>query len=346
MLIEDNKVLVFNECYSSNFGDQAINLSLKALLTDHGIKSESIYLSKPKINTLPDFNYGKCAAKTSNNIAKLIKGVLYFFYWYITNQSYLKQKIALYNTFIIGGGQLFITGKKFYPNTFSIALFWITRLIKRKPENKIIFLGVGSARKHTIIEKLLFRYVLSHATEVYVRDQFSQEVIEKTYKISSKVIPDLVFYKPEITNKDKSIALVFITDFKKIKKICGNKMLRENYYKYLITQINEYHCQGLHVSFCYTTKEDACEAQSFQKHYSSCHQRFIPIEYIKNLSELINLLRKTKKLNASRMHALILGKKFGCEVKPHIISDKISSFADEYLGKENSILHKQLKELF
>lgn len=344
------RYLIINECFSSNLGDQAINKNLTNLFFDYGIKTQSIYLSQPLLDALPVFNYeSQLTPQTKKNKnMKILKSFIFFIYY---NFKYKYHFVKLfrnneYEKIIIGGGQLFGSSQLFSPNKFSIALFWISKIAKECSKAEIIYVGVGSASKHGFFEKQLFKYALNKSSKVIVRDEFSKVALKREFGIESSVAPDVVFYSPLVENEEdrnRNLGLVFITDFEIVKKYNKSIFDLKAYYEFHYSIVVEYRKYGLEVLIAYTTLEDSYECNGFRKYIFDKYGVDIEIAKTPSLDSLISHLKRSQKLISGRMHALILGKKYGVQVTPFLLSEKLEEFSKEYLVMDSIELDMKLK---
>lgn len=331
-----NKIVTFNECYSSNLGDQAISESLNKVLFDYNLDYKNIYLRLPKQDKLSEINYSEENKNSNNQTNSTLKGFLYLPYWYYKNNRFLRKIISENDIFIIGGGQIINSAKKKYPAGFSIFLYVISKLIK-KYNKKLVFLGVGSASKFSNIEKKMYQFALNQADLVIVRDVFSKKMLNKIYSIQADVMPDIAFYKsknssPSIFNKQDS-AILFVTDSNVVEKYSKTVFNFSEYFNLLEDKYKELSLEFKNVYLAYTTKEDAYECYNFQKYLIKKNYQNPLVLKIDSLKKLEEELATCKKVFAGRMHALILAKKHNCEIDAHLLSEKLENFMLEYENK-------------
>lgn len=345
------KVLVINEGYSDNFGDQAILESVAGLFSDLNYSVDFVYYSQPSISILPQYDYlnekktisklTKVRLKYKNNILLnvllVIKNYLAILTWFLRNKKYIKTKIIDndYDYVIIGGGQLINSSNRISPNIFSIAAYTWTKYINKNIE--LSFIGIGLAEKFNFFELFLYKRALSKAKKIWVRDQFSSITLSKIFNLESEVIPDVAFSLYSETKKKKdNLALVGVFSFHEYKvKYNKEKISLESFYDVWIKKINELILKGYQVSLFYTTKSDALETLNFKKYLESISALNISIVQTDNLKELNDLFAKSNYVFSGRMHALILGMNNRCDIEAYLTSKKLSSFNDEYINSPN-----------
>ncbi|MEZ4874789.1 MAG: polysaccharide pyruvyl transferase family protein [Flavobacteriaceae bacterium] len=338
------KALIINEGYSDNFGDQAIKESMISIFGDHGYETDFLYLTKPTIQNLPHYKYSAAAIKSGPNTS-VLKGLLYFFYWFYVNRKPIVSKIREkhYDTVVFGGGQLVNTSGRMFPSAFATSLYWITLLIAKNSKAKMYLVAVGCASKFGTIEEYLYKKAIKKIEAVWVRDHFSEKAMVKMFKRKATIIPDIAFYqsskKPFAQNEKKQMALVGVTNFKEVFLKYNKKsdLTQEDYYEIYYKKIQEYAQKKLVPKLFYTTITDAVECNSFQQWLHEKHQERIDIFHTNTLEGLVHELYMASVVFSARMHALILGMKCHCTVEPYLISEKLKSFNDDYLKSHRTI---------
>lgn len=334
------KILIINEGYSDNLGDQAILESTILYFRNLGYKTEFLYLSNPLISKLPQYNYldNKAYLLPSKRPLFRIKVLLYVFYWFFKHKNAIisKLKYGQYDFISFGGGQLINSSSTKYPSQFSIALYWIAKLIiKFSPNSKIFFLAVGAAKSFNFLEKFFFKKVLDCSVAIWVRDEFSQTTLRNVFNKDSILMPDIAFFtdfKNSVEDvKKENLALVGIANYDEVVAKYSPDLTQEQYYNSIISQIKSYQKDGIQVKMFYTTKPDVQSLRLFNDFLNRNGEKEIEICAIQNLSDLIEYIKKAKYIFSGRMHALILGLKYGCEVKSYLLSQKLISFDKAYV---------------
>lgn len=328
-------ILILNECMSDNLGDQAIAASMEQFVNDKGYFSYSTYISNPLKTELvtQDYKFKDIKPKRSSKFNAL-KSYLYIIVFGLKYKKIIIERLTSINPLkiIIGGGQLLNASKNGQVNGFSIYLYWWTYWIKKiKPNVPISIIGVGVSNGHNFIEKHLYNKALSKINKIYVRDNLSKEVLIKDYKIESTVIPDIAFY----TSKSSSLTvekgnqiLLGIANYKEVYLTYNEHISIEMYYEYILD------CSGFRdklvdVNLFYTTKRDVEECISFQSYILNKYGVSLNIIQVNTLNDLIYEIKKSKTICSGRMHALILGLKYNCQVITFPISEKLKTFDKE-----------------
>lgn len=353
------KVLIINEGFSSNLGDQAIKQSMEAIFTAIGFNTTFCYFTNPAVQQLPIYDYVKTKASLTQGgmKAKIKNLVTYFFSFLIYSRYYLnlKKQIRLYlsnqqyDMVVIGGGQLINSSKNQCISFFAIALYAWAKAVK-KIQIPFYIVGVGAAGKFYSLEKYLYKNALQTSKNIWVRDTFSQQSILKNFNLQTRLIPDVAFFDQQPGNqyqKDNT-AMVGIYGYAEYKKSFGMAGLDKNtYYANWKKIIDRYTDMGLRVSLFYTTETDAAETFCFQQ-YLQKQNLNLTVAAIAGLQDLNKLFENAGYVYAARMHALILAYKKGCRVEAYEISQKLKSFADEYIGsgRHTEIISKQLYDTF
>lgn len=343
-------IITLNECYSSNLGDQAISKSLNNILSDYGFSYKNIYLTQPKQEFLNKIDY--LTEETNKQRSNVLKGFLFIPYWYYKNRNLLKKLVQENQNFFIGGGQLINSSKQNYPAGFAVYLYFISRLIRKYNKN-LVFIGIGCVSNFSPIEKRMYQNAINTANHIIVRDEYSKNMLRKNFAVDAIVMPDLAFYSSKKNNptvEKEDTAILFVTDAKVVKQYSKGEFDIDVYYKMLIDKYEEFQSLYNNVFLAYTTKEDALETLRFKETLSKEKKINSKIIDIQDLNDLEQLLMKSKRVFAGRMHALILAKKNNCEIDPHILSEKIENFILEYKVKSKKeiqlLLNQKLGSFF
>lgn len=341
-----SKILIINQGnINSNLGDLAIRVNLKNLFDDLSIDTDFAYLTAPnsKMTQFPSGNYFPSIKKKSEKEAIALKRTLFklfnFFYWGMKNYNPIKKvlKNGGYSAIIIGGGQLINASHQEYPHSFSIAIYWWTKIAKMfSPQSPVILFGCGVDNGFNFWEKILYKRSLIKINEIFLRDKFSISQMDKIFKRKSELMPDVAFYHTEeslIKTRDRENKLLYnIYSFDEFNVNYNyNNITKEDYYhsNFLKAQelIKTYGCK---IQLFSSTTTDYIESMNF-KDYLEKHGMYVEIVKSSSLEDLNNCLRDSKYVYSGRMHALILAFKVGCICLPFLLSRKLTSFQDDYL---------------
>jgi len=325
------KVLIINEGYSDNLGDQAINNSLSLFFKENNYQVSFMYLSNPEITNKPNYKYLEGRNKNKKTHIDKIKTFFLFFRWYFKFKKIIIKNIKAenYDLIVIGGGQLIISSGSYSLSSFSISLFWITYLIKKYSNSKIYLVGIGTSKKFNFFEKKLYYLVLKRVSHIFVRDEFSHKNLKNFFNIKSIIIPDIAFYGEWNDKKFKNskIFLLSLANYNEVfLRYNTKKISKKKYYENFYKIIQEKEKNNMMIKLFYTTKSDAIEMIEFKKYLKEKHNKTIQICKINTMSDLTNCFSKAHTVYSGRMHALILAYKQNCEVEIQTISQKLLSF--------------------
>lgn len=352
-------VLIVNEGYSSNLGDQAIKQSMEALFTAMGFNTYFSYFTNPAIKQLPAYDYSKIqTTPVKNRFTAIFKNkathlLSFFIYcrYYFNLSKQVKQCLALqqYHMVVIGGGQLINSSKSNRVSFFAIALHVWAKVIK-KMNIPFYIAGIGAAGEFHTIEKILYNRALQYASNIWVRDNFSGQSILKNFKLQANLAPDMAFFNqyPVANYQKDNTALIGIYGYDECKKVFGMAgKSRDMYFAQWKKIIDRYTNMSLKVILFYTTETDAAEAYMFQQYLQTQNVQ-IPVAAITSLKDLNSIFEKAAYVYAARMHALILAYKKNCRVEAFEISQKLISFTEEYIasGRQPEIISRQLYDTF
>ncbi|HDT0788465.1 TPA: polysaccharide pyruvyl transferase family protein [Klebsiella aerogenes] len=351
------KVLIINENCSDNIGDHAINEGVKKLVLDNGFEPISVgfdaefkKVTPKKINV--DINW---RAKVRELKYRYISSnpVIKYTRWILNNNKRMSQ--LNFNDFefvIIGGGQLIQSG-----GTFPIALYqWVKKI--KKHRIPVYVLGVGCAEKFSYLDRFLIKIALSDTAAVYVREQQSIKKVNDFFDIKASYIPDLAYclYPAKLNHKkiiSEKYVMVGSTSYYVYTK--NMKELGDENYKTLSDYISMWQdiieneiISGEKVILLSTTKDDA-----FLNEYIYHSERIKPysdsillVKDIPDLDEYLNHMSNIKKIYSGRMHSLILGHIFNCELKAVRLNKKIDYYMDEYSRDYPEVFKNKIYDIF
>ncbi|MBI1184592.1 hypothetical protein GC194_09990 [bacterium] len=344
--MKTRKILLVNEGYSDNLGDQAIMQAARHYLSKENEVDFADFTRECKepILCAPDKNNGQ----TRNwQLKKLLPHKLRWIAKHLPRL--LKALRNNYDYVVIGGGQLILSN-----GHFPMAFFVWTILAKHFFNAKVMVLGVGVANQLKPIDKWLYKKSLSKCSKILVRDLASKKRMEALTHKTIAAAPDWAFLLPEkypVQPIQNTNVLVGVTDLNVYARY-REKISREMYYKKWVALLAPHLDNPKNIYLIYTTKADATESLQFQAYMQQNHQIQIPLLENESLPHFIENIGGAKTLVAGRMHALILGKIYAREIIAFPVSNKIQEFDSEVNKPENEApvlsqnLQKTLESLF
>lgn len=326
------KILLLNEGYSDNLGDQAINDSFQYLLTnDRQIDIIFQDFTKNIQNPLEikiSINYNK-----NNSVFSFVKKMIPpKIRWFLKNINRIyKISQKKYQKVFIGGGQLILSN-----DTFAIAMATWVFFLRFFGNKDIVLFAVGSGSKFSFVDKLFYKYVLKNVSKIYVRDFKSQEILKKVFNIDTQFVYDVAFMHNKITKNlesKKENILLGIISFDVYNRYNTKNLAKEDFFEIWIELLIKNNITLNQVKLFYTTQDDRDASIEFKNYVLNKYN--IELELMETYTKeiLVNELNKTKIVISARMHALILGLTYGCEILTYKISDKLKAF-DNMFGKE------------
>lgn len=331
-------VLVINEKSSDNIGDQAICEAMSSSIRSFGHNVSTYDFSfRNQVKVIPkQRNQYQQAVnlseiKRKNIVSYILRKIKYFAKTILRIFSALKIIDTRYSLVIIGGGQLILDN-----NNFSSAMLaWIIACKIRRVKVHIFAVGVGDSFLY--FDKLIFRWCLSQAKVVAVRDPLSQNNLrEKINFYKAALVPDCVYgLSNTMQPKDKKIkykqALIAPVEYSVHSRYCselGVQKKTESEYLLYWKDIFKEHCKIYEkIVVTATTGSDYIFALSITK---LCREEGIIVEVISSQSwqQYLDLASSSDVIVSGRMHALILGEVAGSAVVPIILSSKLKSYKD------------------
>lgn len=339
--------LLINKGSSDNFGDQLIKFTLQKLLEENSYEVDFRDITTFETNST--YNY-KLFSKQETTKDESRNPIRALWRWLIKtgmgkslawllkyNNYFVKNNFKKkYDVIVIGGGQLILSN-----STFTISMYKWTKFITKNFGNakKVIF-GVGASEEFNFMEKRMYLNAFNNADDIFVRDYQSQKVLEREFQITPDYVPDVAFYISrihKIPEKKEKKVLVGITDFLVYERYNPSTLTKEEYVDLWIKKVLYYKKQDYIVELFYTTARDLSESNNLKEIIKERYELDINIVYVDNLKELLEEIAKAKIVISGRMHALIIGYAYKCEVVPFIISEKLKIFNQEYIEQDRSL---------
>jgi polysaccharide pyruvyl transferase WcaK-like protein len=322
------KVLVLNEGFSDNLGDQVINESLNWLLKSEGVKHIIFQDFTKKADKPYEIITDHTKSKKNFILKEIIRSLLSRkLRWIISNFTRVfNYSNKEYDMVFIGGGQLILSN-----GTFSIAMFMWVLLLRFFGTKEIIVFGVGSGVRFTKLDALLYKYTLKKVSKIYVRDEKSRVTILEKFNVESIKIYDVGFVHSKITNATNNEttsykAIMGITSYLVFQRYNANLLTKEAFFDTWVNLLNLNKIKIEEVALFYTTQEDRDETLLFVDYVKENYKLNIPLLETNTKEILVNIIERSDIVISGRMHALILGVAYQKRVIAYEISDKLKQF--------------------
>lgn len=339
------KILVINEKYSDNIGDQAISRAMSEFCNVNDNVS---------VDTV-DFSFRKQPAPKLSDVKKNIKPSVFkklvpvfakkiiFFIKNIKNARDISR--CGYDLIIIGGGQLLL-GK----GTFPYSLFLYTFFLQRSGARiKIVATGVG--KKFSTFEHFLIAQSLKRVEAIYLRDTKSNENLKANFNKNSDFIPDIAYflYDESLICKHVNKIIICPTEYyvyERYKDEVDHKNLTVDEYKKVWLDIIENSMSKFdEIILTATTNNDYKFCQSLNDSLPNLRSDQIVIKKIDDMCNFILLAKDASEIISGRMHALILCHNLNLRITPFYISQKIISYNEEYLNNDAKFFNERIQDL-
>lgn len=323
------KILLVNEGYSDNLGDQAIKDSLIFLLGKE--ENNRIMFSDftKNLNFALEIDGEKGDSSNTGGFLKNIVRLLFpvKLRWLLANFLRIN-KVAKqdFDLVIIGGGQLILSN-----DTFSVAMLLWTFLLRFYSNKRIVLFGVGVGDSFSFIDKNIYKYVLNNVDNIFVRDDRSKNTLKTFFKVHSKFIYDVAFAYSftgirNVNPLKGGKVLLGVVSIKVYHQYNKKNLSLGDYYETWIQLLNKKNIRLEQVSLFYTTKDDKRESKSFQKYVEKKYKFQIPLLETNTLKKLTFEINKSQKIVSGRMHALILAISYEKQIATYVISGKLEEF--------------------
>lgn len=355
-MVDRPNVLVVNEGFSDNIGDQAIQRSMEEILDQLPINwsflDYSARLSVDNISTYQSFK------KNDNKLTlysilracvptRIKLGIKRFLWLRKVRRVFIKQS---YDAIILGGGQM-VQSNGVFP-------FYFRKLVQlatlKNKACKVIFFGIGIGKNLEPKDEILFRDILSMG-KIYVRDTYSLDKACE-FGLDASLIPDVVYGSLFLNSirseraerllsqpkrKLRQKVIICLAGYSQVGKFKKNaKYEIEQFHQDLI---QKYMDQGASVEFICSSAADLHAANDLivTMGLETTHEA----SYL-SLMEFIVQLRDCDVLVSGRMHPLIFARVIGVDVVVHEFSQKLKSFSEDEIDLQViNNLHEQALSL-
>lgn len=326
------RILVLNECYSNNIGDQAIAeafvISLSNLGNNVTVKDFS-FRGQLENSVAADRRWGRMRKAVPRPIKRL--------HFLLRNIAFaVRESKKEYDCAVIGGGQL-ILGDSNFPWAM---LLWVTAM--KFFGKRVYVLGVGAGEKFSTLEYYAYSLALRQTTKVILRDQNSIETVRKIFRVEASFCPDLVYSgmatPTEVTARQKQCIVCIgahSVHLRYADETTGVPLSLQQYLADWKRIVRTYLAEGYRVVLMATTQEDLEQSRELFCCLGD-HDNVELLSVVPTHREFYRAALRAEVLVSARMHALILGHIAGARIIPYFISKKITSFSSEYLSRAPS----------
>lgn len=334
-------VLLVNEYFSDNVGDQAIARGLSDVFSSKGYLVKNEGFSRYQAGTVnTSINAGRCEGFLVRALSSSV--VLKSIYWFLKNGPrvfYASYKCK--DAAVIGGGQLILAN-----SSFAIAMFtWVLAL--KVFGKRVVLLSVGVGEWFGYYERYLYKMAFSMANDIFVRERAGLARLRKEFNAEAKFCPDMAYalVAPCRPVREYKACTVCMTSYNVHVRYASELDLpilsRAQYWEKWGQCVEAYASQGYSIRFAWTSESDRHETIAFLES-SSLDVEFSLFDGVLTLRNVMDDLSKSDVVVAGRMHALILAKICGCEAIPWVISKKIEIFVAEYLSFDAKYFHEKI----
>ncbi|MHA6261266.1 polysaccharide pyruvyl transferase family protein [Sporosarcina sp. CAU 1771] len=332
------KVLLINQGKSNeNLGDKAIAEIFQKVLIENECLVELAGFSQTKVVSMSNIDVNSRNSNREKLRSKLKKYIPSFFVWLLKYKAMIKKefddvtKNNTYDIVIIGGGQLLKS-----KSVFVYALLSWYQLLRKNLKCPIVIAGVGADTNFSKLETIIYKYILTKVDDIYVRDLRSINILKDKFNVDAKYFPDIVLYDLNIKDVDvskytRNKLLVSVFAYNSYVNNVGIGISKLEYYRLWLNLINENMEENLEIILGYTAIGDKKETLDFANYLKENTSFNFIIVNNDELPHYIETLKNTKKMISGRMHGMLLGLNYGCEVIPFVVSPKVETFKREWI---------------
>lgn len=291
---KQKKVLISGYIGFSNFGDDALL---------------SVLVKKLK--------QSECAITALSSNPEYTKKIFGIESSYYKNVFSIIREVLKCDVLISGGGNLIQNETS--NNSLYYYLFII--LLAKLCFKKVALYSQGIGPIDGSFQKFISKLILKMADIITVRDIYSQRILNK-WKIKSKFTYDAVWNLKLPKYEPKNIVGIQVRNYNNLNKDFDNRLA-----KYVDMFFSDYEIK----IFSFENKNDSSRCYSLLSAIKSRnHNIKVSVIPYKNLEQVINEFQHLKYLIAMRLHANILGLKYGIKVLPVSYSVKVRNLAYEF----------------
>lgn len=333
------KILLLNQGNTYNYGDVAIKDTIVCFFENQKNKVlfSSFWDEKEVYGNIMKF---KLIYKIINHSL-----ILTDFFNFLHIKKTVKNND--FDCVVIGGGEL-LCGH----SGFNSSLYIWTKIMK-KINKPIYILGVSGDLKMSKKKLKRNRYSLSNCNELLVRDNYTKEICDNYYKVTSNQYPDVVFSYNKVKgvsegvyDKDNTMLFVPIELNDRVKKGL-NINTEQEYLQYCLSLISEHSVGSEKIIITTTTKDDINISNKIYNYLKENSKLSVELIGYSNLENYVKLVRKSNTIISGRMHAMILGLLYNNKVIAIPFKEKLIGFKNEYgnLNNINNVENNSFKSL-
>ena len=330
-----NKILLINEGFSDNFGDQIIKESMSYLIQRIDYEVEFQDLTRHKSNYHHKYDDADISS-TKRTFLSPLKALVWKLLWIVKNFKRITQAASKkYEAVVIGGGQLLL------PNgIFPLALVaWILLLKVRNKKNIVLF-SVGLQGSYGNFQRFIFMYIFNSVNSIYVRDELSKDILKRVFKKPSIVTYDSAFIYNHVYQVKNTVPkykhLIGVVDYRVYcLYVNSDPLTRHEYFETWVAHIGDAVDFGK-TALIYATVEDRSECLNFRNFIKKYYH--VDLDILENVThnQFLDNLALADTVVSGRMHSLILALVCHKRILPYVISEKIDFFL-EVLERESDL---------
>lgn len=313
-------------------GDRLIGRGLRLLLEDNNYEASQVEYTGNHENTIISLVVRLLSKLGVPGLASFI-GVLGY------SARAIKERVDI---IIVGGGQLLLPINKF---VYAL-LGWY--LVGRIADCRYCLVSVGTERLADGVSwghAAILRFCLDRADIVYLRETYSQSVLEEMTGKSYDLVPDTAYWLPigSYKRRGKEGVVVCPVEFDAVERLYEYFDDPEAYLEEFIGIVRSVRREDECV-FVMSTK--AGDRDQVKRLYDELRGRLsgpIVMVRVSEEKDVLETIGWARVVVTSRMHAGIIGHSMGADIHVVRVNRKIGVFENEILPREPEELRSELK---
>lgn len=310
------KILIINQGWTDNLGDNAIAEVLEIALKSYSVKTVPFAAQRPN---------------KRSGIGKLLS----LYELDRANKKQFTEMVSLeqlnLKAIIIGGGELFAGNMSFN----SAFVSWV----KVCKKNKIpIFVYGVSGNKLNQLYSIRIKKALGKCSYIAVRDQKTRQLFKDEYNICPDYYPDAVFAYSRLerpvklnVNMNKKTILCNPLDISYFRQETQKDICLDAYLQIWTDLILDNYFEDCLIIVGSTTVEDSSTSRLLVEYINNKHPYWdVKLHLANSLEEYWEMLNEVNCVISARMHAMILAVQRGCRCVPVCFKEKLVEFEKEY----------------